>query len=112
MIFLFAWVVLFPLIGAAIGQTRNNAVIGGLLGLLFGPLGCLLALVDDKRAQCPECLGRVPFGARKCRHCGSDIPQVVPVKCPACGQKGQLPEPAARGNIECPECKRVFQAGS
>jgi hypothetical protein len=31
-------------------------------------------LMSEAGRQCPECRGVVPDDARKCRHCGSDLP--------------------------------------
>lgn len=61
-------------IGALIGSTRARPASGYLLGLLAGPLGWILILLGpDERPECPQCLGVIPFGAKKCMHCGSDI---------------------------------------
>lgn len=61
-------------IGALIGSSRARPASGYLLGLLAGPLGWILILLGpDERPKCPQCLGVIPFGAKKCMHCGSDI---------------------------------------
>jgi DNA-directed RNA polymerase subunit RPC12/RpoP len=84
------------------------------------------AFLPDKRRQCPACKGRVPDDARKCMHCGQDLPiepapapdaaPVPPVlqvaagiwkdsvKCPACGWMNRADaEEAARG-LKCEKC--------
>ncbi|MDE2105032.1 MAG: hypothetical protein KGL39_47780 [Patescibacteria group bacterium] len=77
MILLFFGLVLSALVGAIIGRARRNPLTGALLGLLLGPVGWLVAWVDDRRAQCPECRGRVPDGARRCLHCGYEFARPV-----------------------------------
>lgn len=62
------------LVGYAIGRERGRGGDGFVLGVLLGPLGCLLILCLERRGRkCPECLGVVPDAARKCKHCGSEI---------------------------------------
>ena len=41
--------ILFALIAYYIGQTKNRGRDGLLLGLLFGPIGCIWALALSKR---------------------------------------------------------------
>jgi hypothetical protein len=65
--------IVFGIVGAAIGASRKNAGMGFVLGALLGPIGWIVTLFVDHRAQCPECKGRIPDGARKCLHCGSAI---------------------------------------
>lgn len=68
------WVVLGPLIGAAIGQKKGRLGAGIFFGFLLGPIGWLvIAVGPDNRRKCPECKGVVPEGARKCMHCGTDL---------------------------------------
>jgi len=63
------------IIGYAIGVSRNSARDGALLGLLFGPLGWLLELLNDDRPICPACCKRVAIDATKCRFCHSSLIQ-------------------------------------
>jgi hypothetical protein len=104
------WIIIMPLIGAAIGQTRKSAGMGAVLGLLFGPLGWILVLVAvDGRPKCPDCKGRLPDNARKCMHCGTTLQQWRLFKCPACGEAGKVSEPYDGAELECPACKRGFR---
>ena len=82
MIIFLLWIFVSPVIGYAIGKTRNCPLVGALLGLLFGPLGWLLAFLNDRREQCPQCRGRVPDGAVRCLHCGSafEVPAGYEIK--------------------------------
>ena len=60
------------LIGSAIGKTKARAADGFALGFLLGPLGWILVLLlPSKGPKCPACLGVIPAGARRCKHCGS-----------------------------------------
>jgi len=70
------WLILGPLIGAAIGQKKGRAGAGFFFGLLLGPIGWLIVAVGPditSGRMCPACKGKVPEGATKCMHCGSDL---------------------------------------
>jgi len=70
---LLLWLV-FAICGAIIGGRRNAALGGCLLGVLLGPLGCLVALGLDHRAQCPLCGGRLEVRRpAMCPHCRSSL---------------------------------------
>ena len=58
-------------IGYAIGNTRGRGGEGALLGIFLGPIGWVIALLlPATGSKCPGCLGVVPEGARRCKHCG------------------------------------------
>ncbi|MFZ1074156.1 MAG: hypothetical protein WAO21_12085 [Verrucomicrobiia bacterium] len=68
-------VLIFAFIGRLIGQKRGQSEGGAAMGALLGPVGLVgAAFLPDKRRQCPACKGRVPDDARKCMHCGEDLP--------------------------------------
>jgi hypothetical protein len=68
------WLVVM-LIGYVIGRARGRGGFGAFMGLLLGPLGWLIVLLLPRQGtKCPECLGIVPAQARRCQHCGSEIP--------------------------------------
>ena len=105
------WLAVGAFVGYLCGQARGREGEGVLLGLLLGPIGWLIVLcIPDKRKKCFECGGAVVAGARRCRHCGSSIVQVSQIRCPACGENGQIPESRMNEDVECPVCKRVFAA--
>ena len=61
------------------------------------------------RKKCPQCLGVVPDGARKCMHCGGDLAvQPMPAPAPVTPKpvpQSQAPEKtAADAQIPCPLC--------
>jgi len=61
-------------IGYVIGKTRSRGSEGFLLGLLLGPIGWIITLlIPAGGAKCPECMGDVPYGARRCKNCGVDF---------------------------------------
>lgn len=65
-------------IGCLIGRPKNRAAEGFALGFFFFFLGWILtALLAEAGAKCPECLGIVPPGARKCKHCGCDLRRII-----------------------------------
>jgi hypothetical protein len=70
-----AWLVIGGGVGCLLGARKGQMVNGGIAGVLLGPLGWVLILtVAQSRPRCPECLGWVSTGARKCRHCGERLP--------------------------------------
>ncbi len=70
----------FAFIGHLIGKSKGRSTGGAAMGALLGPVGLVgAAFLSDKRRQCPACKGHVPDDARKCMHCGEDLPrQPVP----------------------------------
>lgn len=103
--------VISALIGALIGKYKGQAGGGAALGFLLGPIGWLItALSSDARQKCIECGGVVAEGARKCMHCGSTIERMVDVRCPKCGERGEITESRVGGQISCPKCRFVFMA--
>jgi hypothetical protein len=70
---LFCWPI-FALIGAVIGQRKGMAAGGLILGLVLGPIGCLIAILARGKAKtCPHCGETVRPEARICRFCHSDL---------------------------------------
>jgi len=68
------WAALGGAVGGALGKSRGKANVGVLLGALFGPLGWLLVAAGSSDApKCPDCLGEVVPGAKKCKNCGSSL---------------------------------------
>ena len=65
----------FAVIGGMVtgGKGRGRSE-GQLLGLVFGPLGLLIALIlgpgTKGKVRCPECKEFVQPGAKVCKHCG------------------------------------------
>ena len=65
---------------------------GALLGFLLGPIGLLITLVSSTdqaqldsaslasglNRKCPFCAELVRAEAKKCRHCGSELPPLPP----------------------------------
>ncbi|MDP3720325.1 MAG: zinc ribbon domain-containing protein [Acidobacteriota bacterium] len=71
------WVVVFALVGAAIGQKRGRALAGFFLGGLIGPLGWLVLLLGPDYSgqfrKCPYCAESVKTEAVICKHCGKSL---------------------------------------
>lgn len=61
--------VLFGLIGAVVGSSKEAGAAGFGLGLLLGPIGCIIAAFIDGRPRCPICRERVSTGTQLCPHC-------------------------------------------
>lgn len=65
---------LFGILGALIGASKQRAALGFLLGLLFGPLGLLFILFTrGSRKKCPYCRELVQLDAVVCPHCQKDL---------------------------------------
>lgn len=70
------WLILGPLVGAAIGQSKGRAGAGFFFGLLVGPIGWLIVAIGpdlNPARLCHACKGKVPDDATKCMHCGWDL---------------------------------------
>ena len=73
------WAVLMGLVGYLLGNTRGRGGEGALFGILLGPLGWIIVLLlPSSGNKCPECLGTVPAGARRCQHCGVVFSRPIP----------------------------------
>ena len=59
-------------VGAAIGGLRNHGW-GFCLGFFLGPIGWLLAFLNDGRPKCPACASRFNPGARICPICRTSL---------------------------------------
>jgi hypothetical protein len=69
------------LLGWAIGSARGRAGFGFTLGLLLGPIGCLVVLLlpaVERGRRCPFCQGVIPAAAVTCMHCTRDLGQRIP----------------------------------
>jgi Uncharacterised protein family UPF0547 len=75
-----AWALFGALIGVAAAQRKGFSMAGGILGgLLLGPLAFLMFFVSgvtrsDVNRKCPQCAEFVKADAKKCKHCGSELP--------------------------------------
>lgn len=93
------WLILGPLVGAAVGQRKGRAGAGFFFGLLLGPIGWLIVALGPDLAParlCSACKGKVPDGATKCMHCGSDL--------------AAEPAPGVRdsANLRCDSCGKTY----
>jgi hypothetical protein len=69
-------IIIGAVVGALIGQLKGRAGAGMFFGLLLGPIGWLIVAVGPNlMPKCPECGGVIVEGARKCKNCGSVLPQ-------------------------------------
>jgi hypothetical protein len=60
-------------LGGLVGNAKNAAGSGAVLGFLFGPLGVLVAFAVDGRPECPYCKGRIEPRATTCQHCRKSL---------------------------------------
>jgi len=99
MIWVIIWVIC-GFIGGAIADSKGEGCAGFILGLLFGPIGIIIALLlpSNPKAmgmkQCPYCKEWINSQAIKCPKCQSDLRP----KCPYCNT------PVNKENKFCPSC--------
>lgn len=76
------YVLVFGLIGVALGARKGRPFAGFVFGVLLGPIGWLIVAVGpDVKAteqatlmrKCPHCAELVQPGAKVCKHCRRDI---------------------------------------
>jgi hypothetical protein len=81
--FLRVWLVvglICALVGMGLAVSRGRGAAGFFLGFFFGPFGWLLALLlPEEGVRCGFCKGVVGKGAVKCKQCGSDLREALPV---------------------------------
>ena len=81
------WIVC-ALVGAALASEKGRGSHGFLLGLLFGPIGIVIALLLPSRAA-----GRRNQGTKNCPYCGTAM-AVADMECPNC-RRSQPPRPTS-----------------
>lgn len=91
------WAAAFIACGVAcaeLAESKGNSGGSFFLGFLFGPIGLLIAWAmpanvgtvetrlvrQGKRRTCPSCAELVRTKASKCRHCGGELPPIVPAE--------------------------------
>ncbi len=98
-------------IASQVGARKGMAGAGFVQGLMLGPLGIVAALVSrGDRKECPYCRELVHSQATVCSHCCKGIDQVETseVRCPHCGESGQMNVRLQGSKVECPSCHKVF----
>jgi hypothetical protein len=71
-----AWLMCASAAFAVAGSKGRSAIGFGMLGLLSGPIGLMLAAVASPvdrgrgRIACPSCAESIVADARRCRFCG------------------------------------------
>lgn len=66
-----AWPVFAVGCAFAAEKRGGNSLTWFILGLIFGPLAFIVAIVSGKR--CPHCLSTMPKEAKVCASCGKDV---------------------------------------
>ncbi len=59
-------------LGAVVAARNDAPGLGFLMGLLFGPIGVIVAFALDGRPKCAKCAGRLDPNATVCQHCGHE----------------------------------------
>ena len=59
--------------GFHLGDRKNACWIGMGLGLVFGGVGLIVAVLIDNRDPCPVCAIRLGRGAQLCPGCGTRL---------------------------------------
>lgn len=69
--------IICAILGAIVASNKNAIGGGFILGLLFGPLGVIVAFTLDNRPKCPKCLSRLERNAEICCHCQTKLVWLV-----------------------------------
>src|SRR5262245_13037701 len=64
------WTIGFTYAGAQLGFRKNAQNFGAVMGLLFGPIGLVIAALADFRPKCPYCASPL-YSHRRPRICSS-----------------------------------------
>ena len=105
--------ILCGVVAAMIGAKKGVARAGFYAGFLFGPFGILLAIFSKgDRKSCLYCKEWIHKDATVCPHCQGDVEQMFEVRCPVCGERGQVRASLLTERIECPKCKKTFSAAN
>jgi len=69
--------------GEFLGELLNFAVIAlAIFLLVVKPLGALMKRLASPpppaTRECPECCSAIPMKAKRCAHCGSEVPSAEP----------------------------------
>jgi hypothetical protein len=85
LLFIVAVCLVCAVIGGNLGARKGQRIEGFVLGLLFGPLGCLFALLlqEKKSLVCPRCKKENVTTNAYCSFCGADVHSKV-LMCPHC----------------------------
>jgi hypothetical protein len=94
------------ILGYIVGSPKNAGFEGAFLGILFGPIGVIVAFAVDFRLRCPHCHGRLDGEPRVCPHCQGPILPRRPVEQPAAAVVLTDPEEERRQEEERQEAAR------
>jgi len=85
MLYLLLWLLCAAAAAAIYARKGRSMLAAGLVGLLLGPIGVLLALLSSpdwtRVRRCPSCGEIVPRHQAACRACGAPSPSAAGPPC-------------------------------
>jgi len=105
--------IFFAIVGYYIGEQRECALTGAILGFLLGPIGWAVTyFMFDNRPKCDQCGQRAERDARQCPYCHARFAIMIqpsPMRLSISNGNSAPPAQQNTNNLTpCPDCDRLI----